>query len=290
MGKRAEALAKIGINDDEIDTSNVILGKGPKKKNPTSVKGGGMNSSKIPGLSSQKKEEKDDLRLEPITAESLKSEKAFIKITKKHQKELEVMRKKHQKERTSVQKTQCAAIEKLAKSQKGRDNDVVHDPDVKKTVVDQTKQWSDMMGKHRTEEWELRRRHLQEQEDTLKKLMENRQIQQMKELDTLFEKETKTMKETQAKTSVETAREVNNDKSLKSKAEKERILREKNSNMTKVFIDERKTQQNRQERRREKVKKTHESQMSELKRYVQNSIDMCKNEEIEYKLAAKEEC
>lgn len=109
------------------------------------------------------------------------------------------------------------------------------------------------------------RRHLQEQEDTLKKLMENRQIQQMKELDTLFEKyvvvlyirmvlnlslflftlgvisnhisfifrETKTMKETQAKTSVETAREVNNDKSLKSKAEKERILREKNSNMTK---------------------------------------------------------
>ena len=79
-----------------------------------------MSSSKIPGLSSQKKEEKDDLRLEPITAESLKSEKAFIKITKKHQKELEVMRKKHQKERTSVQKTQCAAIEKLAKSQKGR--------------------------------------------------------------------------------------------------------------------------------------------------------------------------
>ena len=98
--------------------------------------------------------------------------------------------------------------------------------------------------------------------------MENRQIQQMKELETLFEKyvklqvtisitiqvllfgkqtdeyvrhnnffsnfrETKTMKETQAKTSVETAREVNNDKSLKSKAEKERILREKNSNMTK---------------------------------------------------------
>ena len=93
---------------------------GPKKKNPQSVKGGGMSSSKIPGLSSQKKEEKDDLRLEPITAESLKSEKAFIKITKKHQKELEVMRKKHQKERTSVQKTQCAAIEKLAKSQKGR--------------------------------------------------------------------------------------------------------------------------------------------------------------------------
>ena len=36
------------------------------------------------------------------------------------------------------------------------------------------------------------------------------------------------------------------------------------------FIDERKTQQNRQERRREKIKKNHESQMTELKKYVQN--------------------
>ena len=71
-------------------------------------------------MSSQKKEDINDQKMEPITAESLKSEKAFIKITKKHQKELEVMRKKQQKERTSVQKNQCAAIEKLAKSQKGR--------------------------------------------------------------------------------------------------------------------------------------------------------------------------
>ena len=52
----------------------------------------------------------------------------------------------------------------------------------------------------------------------------------------IFNRETKTMKETQARTSVETAREVNNDKSLKSKAEKDRILREKNSNMTKWVI------------------------------------------------------
>ena len=38
-----------------------------------------------------------------------------------------------------------------------RDNDVVHDPDAKKTFTDQTKQWSEMMGKHRNEEWEIRR-------------------------------------------------------------------------------------------------------------------------------------
>ena len=74
----------------------------------------------IPGMGSQNKPKEDDLKMEPITAEGLQSEKAFLKIQKKHQKELEVMRKKQQKERTSVQKNQCAAIDKLAKSQKGR--------------------------------------------------------------------------------------------------------------------------------------------------------------------------
>jgi len=232
QAKSSEQLAKIGIDETEIDTTNVIIGKGPKKKNAGSSSGkAGKSPLSIPGMSSQKKEDILDHKMEPITAESLKSEKAFIKITKKHQKELEVMRKKQQKERTSVQKNQCAAIEKLAKSQKGRDNDVVHDPDVKKTVVDQTKQWSEMMGKHRNEEWELRKRHLQEQEETLRKLMEARQMQQMKEIESLFEKETKTMKETQARTSVETAREVNNDKSLKSKAEKAQVAKDRREAM-----------------------------------------------------------
>ena len=93
----------------------MLLIPGPKNKPATSS----GKSPRIPGVA-QKKEEKDELKMEPITAESLQSEKAFIKISKKHQKELEAMRKKHQKERTSVQKNQCAAIEKLAKSQKGR--------------------------------------------------------------------------------------------------------------------------------------------------------------------------
>lgn len=74
----------------------------------------------------------------------------------------------------------------------------------------------------------------------------------------------------QARTSVETAREVNNDKALKSKAEKDRILREKHSNNTRIFIDERKTAAIRQAKRREKIKKAHEHQMNELTKYVQN--------------------
>ena len=74
----------------------------------------------------------------------------------------------------------------------------------------------------------------------------------------------------QAKKSVVVNKEVYNDKSLKSKAEKERRLREKHSNNTKLFIDERKTAAMRQDKRREKLKKIHENQMNELTKYVQN--------------------
>lgn len=57
----------------------------------------------------------EELKFEPITAETLKTEKAYTKITKKHQKELETMRKKHQKERNGVQKSQCSQMAKLMK-------------------------------------------------------------------------------------------------------------------------------------------------------------------------------
>ncbi len=76
---------------------------------------------------------------------------------------------------------------------------------------------------------------LHNQEEVLKKLLEQAQAQQMKEMEALFERENKEMKTGQARASVETAREIQNDKSLKSKAEKDRRLREKHSNNTKVI-------------------------------------------------------
>lgn len=94
----------------------------------------------------------------------------------------------------------------------------------------------------------------------LKTLMEGMQSQQMKELETLFERDNKEMKSNQAKASVETLRDVQNDKNLKTKAEKERIIREKNANNTKRFIDERKSQAMKQANRREKLRKDHGNQ------------------------------
>ena len=82
------------------------------------------------------------------------------------------------------------------------------------------------------------------------------------------------MRAQQAKCSVEIAREIQNDKSLKSKAEKDRRLREKHSNNTKIFIDERRTAAMRQEKRKEKLRKVHDNQMNDLQIYMQ-SVRTC---------------
>lgn len=69
--------------------------------------------------------------------------------------------------------------------------------------------------------------------------------------------------------SVETSKEVNNDKTLKTKAEKDRRLREKQQNNTKRFVDERKTAQMKQGKEKEKLKIKHDKQMDMLVHDVQ---------------------
>lgn len=69
-----------------------------------------------------------------------------------------------------------------------RPNEAASDPTVRKIVVEQTKQWTEMMEKHRKEEWELMKAHLHAQEEILKKLMETSQQNQMKQLEAKHER------------------------------------------------------------------------------------------------------
>ena len=85
-----------------------------------------------------------------------------------------------------------------------------------------------------------------------------------------FSREGKEIRDQQACVSLATKDDVNKDPTLKTKAERERILRERNANNTKKFIEERKTLAVRQEKRREKLKNQHEMQLNNLDRYVQN--------------------
>lgn len=60
----------------------------------------------------------DDFKIEPISTESLKNEKAYIKLLRKQQKELESQRRKHHKEKNVIQKQQCSSIDKTMKNLK----------------------------------------------------------------------------------------------------------------------------------------------------------------------------
>lgn len=81
-------------------------------------------------------------------------------------------------------------------------------------------------------------------------------------------RENKELKARQAKVSVDTAKEVAQDKTLRNKAEKDRRLREKNQNNTKKFIDERKMTALKQNKESEKLKKQHNEQIQELSKDI----------------------
>lgn len=80
----------------------------------------------------------------------------------------------------------------------------------------------------------------------------------------------KDMNTRQAKISVETMKEVANDKTLKTKGDKDRRLREKKQNNTKKFMEERKMAQMKQNKDKEKLKKKHEKETEDLSKDVQS--------------------
>ncbi|XP_013191554.1 1-phosphatidylinositol 4,5-bisphosphate phosphodiesterase isoform X1 [Amyelois transitella] len=204
----------------------------------------------------EKKEE--PLVFEPISHEVLRREKAFIKIERKQQKELDAMNKRHAKERVLLEKQRIAAIEKIAKVKNST-------PDaIPKLMAEHAAAWEDMLLRHQNEEIDAFKNRVEEQRETLKKMMEAAQLGQMKQLEAKHERELKEITARQSKISIETTKEVANDKTLKTKQEKDRRLREKKQNNTKKFMDERKTQTIKQNREKDKLKATHDKQMEEL--------------------------
>ncbi|KAJ1528678.1 hypothetical protein ONE63_007072 [Megalurothrips usitatus] len=279
--KRTAQMEAMGIEATDINTKDLVPSSGGAKKGSKSgPKGGGAG-----GKTEEKKEE--DLKLEALTVETLRNEKGFQKTARKQQKELDSLHKKHQKERLSVQKAQCAAIEKLVKGK--NKEEVASDPTIRKLVQEQTAQWSEMVERHRKEEWKAMKQHVTDQEEILKQLLTTTQASQVRQLEAKHERDLKEMNTRQAKISVETMKEVANDKTLKTKGDKDRRLREKKQNNTKKFMEERKMAQMKQGKDKEKLKKKHEKETEELSKDVQSLVKMYTNEEIEYDLTSKTE-
>lgn len=269
--KRTQQMKVMGIEETDIGTKD----------------GAGDGGGKKQGKAGEEEKKVEDIKFDPITAESLRSEKGFQKISRKQQKELEAQRKRQLKERLAIQKQQCGAIEKLIKGK--NKNELASDPQVRKLVSEQTSQWSEMVERHRKEEWETMKQQLTDQQDVLKRLMEVVQATQIKQLEAKHEREIKEMNTRQAKISIETMKEVANDKTLKTKGDKDRRLREKKQNNTKKFTDEHRMALIKQGKEKEKLKVKHDKQGQDIQKELQNLIEMYKNEEIEYELAPKTE-
>ncbi|XP_023245459.1 1-phosphatidylinositol 4,5-bisphosphate phosphodiesterase-like isoform X2 [Copidosoma floridanum] len=261
---------------------------------PTKIRGLGIeendNKNSIEPMQSRFPEAakpREEFNFEPVTMETLRHEKGYTKVTRKQQKELESLKRRHQKERFSVQKQQCSSIEKLIKGK--NQAELSRDPTIRQAVAEQTSQWSRLAERQRREERDLVQAHLEERKIQLRKLCVVVQQTQQKQLNTRHEKEIKEMNARQARLSVESMREVMNDKTLKSKGIKEGRLREKQQNNTKKFMEERKMAQIVQNREKEKLKTIHEKQLEEVQKEMNGIMDMYKNEEMEYELGPKKE-
>ena len=90
--------------------------KGAEKQAET-MKGMGIEQTDAKAEAKKKEEEqkkKDEWKLEPITLDTLRKDKAY-KAGKKFLKDMDTMKKKHLKERQTMQKNHVTAIEKLTK-------------------------------------------------------------------------------------------------------------------------------------------------------------------------------
>jgi phosphatidylinositol phospholipase C, beta len=126
--------------------------------------GGGSGPTSQADRKEDKKEE--PLVFEPITIDSLRQEKGFVKTSRKQQKELEGIRKKHAKERMALQKTQNGSIERLIKG-KSKD-EIKNDASIRKVIQEQNTQWSEMVERHKKEEWEMLKQQITDQQDILR--------------------------------------------------------------------------------------------------------------------------
>ncbi|PAV88183.1 hypothetical protein WR25_19754 [Diploscapter pachys] len=262
-----------------------------------------MNASfrKLPFISCER------LQVDPIDVSELKKDKAFAKLQKKLQKDMEDLKRKHLKQRDCVQKQQQSNVDKLIthnrrstkKDKSGRHKSVagavvgatssqdgpeaahhdgheqLHTNDrVRSLVNSQTDEWSAMLKRHEEEEFELRRIQIKEEYDLLRKLMVEAQKQQMQALKMRLDVEGKDLKQNQTKKSMEDAKVIQLDKGIKTKAERDRRVKELNEKNLKMFVEERKRLAIKAQKHEEQLTKRHQDQMDELDREMMRTIEI----------------
>ncbi|XP_014674680.1 PREDICTED: 1-phosphatidylinositol 4,5-bisphosphate phosphodiesterase beta-4-like [Priapulus caudatus] len=313
--KRAKQMEQMGIAESDI-------GDAPLRKDLKSNSSNVANNSKAQAqVSIDERKATEEVVFEVIKPDALMKDKCYDKLLRRQQKEMETLRKKFGRERGIMQKVHCMSVDKLValhdrekqcqeknlekairKKGEGNCNDVkseteakiqtlvnTHKEKVKEMVSEQTSEWSEMIMRQLKEEHDLLHEHTKQQCDVLNKLLEFAQEQQLKQLDAKLEKENKELKGVQAKQSMDASKAVNNDKSIKNKAERERRVRELVQTNTKKFIEERKRLAMRHSKEKENLKKSHVEQKENCMKFLQELVEAQTVAHEEARMASKPE-
>ena len=69
-----------------------------------------------------------------------------------------------------------------------RKEELLNDPSVKSLVAEQTKEWSEIVGRHLKEEWTMLKEHLESQQELLKATIQVVHAAQLKQLEAKCER------------------------------------------------------------------------------------------------------
>ncbi|KAL3079934.1 hypothetical protein niasHT_032490 [Heterodera trifolii] len=131
-------------------------------------------------------------------------------------------------------------------------------------VQSQTDEWSQLLRRLEQEEFEQHKEQIQEENALLKRLLAERQRQQIITVRAKFDAEKKELNQAQAKKSMEDSRAIQQDKSVKTKAERDRRIKELNEKNVKLFTEERRRLATKCGRHEEQLIKRHSEQSHQL--------------------------
>ncbi|XP_053365580.1 1-phosphatidylinositol 4,5-bisphosphate phosphodiesterase beta-4 isoform X2 [Clarias gariepinus] len=238
------------------------------------------------------------LNMPEVTIDDLKEMKAYIKLVKKQLKEVDALKKKHAEAYTALQRSHCTQVDKMAtqheKEKRALEKQFEksgkkvsecnletrgeiekkiktiitdHKTKVKKTLAAQAEELAEIAKTHNAENQDLGDQHVLQQCELLRKLMLMTQEQQTQQLTYLHERQSKEMRANQAKSSMENSKAISQDKSIKNKAERERRVRELNSNNTRRFLIERKKLAVNQSKELDQLQTVQREQLEQLDKY-----------------------
>uniref|UniRef100_A0A4W4F698 1-phosphatidylinositol 4,5-bisphosphate phosphodiesterase n=1 Tax=Electrophorus electricus TaxID=8005 RepID=A0A4W4F698_ELEEL len=199
------------------------------------------------------------------------------KIVAQHKKEKWALEKQLEKNCRKVSESDCCEMRRET-AMKIKTLTTEHKSKVKEVAAAQARERVVMMEVHGGELLALRAQHMLQQGECLRKLMLKTQEEQTQQLMQLHERQCKEMRANQAKSSMEYSKVISQDKSIRNKAERERRVRELNSNNTRKFLIERKKLAMNQSREIEQLQTAQREQLEKLDKYIMEVECLCSSE------------